>query len=39
MKDHLLGDSFDVGEKGTGVLDVSFLVEGSIGIPGMDGVF
>ena len=39
MKDYFLGDSFDVDKKGAGVSDISFLVEGPIGIPGADGVF
>ena len=36
MKDHLLGDSFDVDKEGTGVSDISFLVEGSVSVPGAD---
>jgi len=39
MKDYFLGDSFDVGKKGTGVSDISFLVEGSISILETDEVF
>jgi len=39
MKDYFLGNSFDVGEEGTGVSDISFLVEGSIGVSGADGIF
>jgi len=39
MEEYFLGDSFDVGKKGTGVSDISFLVEGSIGISGTDGFF
>ena len=37
MKDHLLGDSFDVDKEGTGVSDISFLVEGSVSVPRADG--
>jgi len=39
MKDYFLGNSFNVGEEGTGVLDISFLVEGSIGVSEADGIF
>ena len=39
MKDYFLGNSFDVGEEGTGISDISFLVEGSIGVLGVDGIF
>ena len=39
MKDHLLDDPLDVDEKGTGVLNVSFLVGGSVSVPRADRVF
>jgi len=39
MEDYFLGNSFDVGEKGVGVQDISFLVERSIGVPRTDGFF
>ena len=37
MENHFLGDSFDIGEEGTGVQNVSFLVEGSISVSRADG--
>jgi len=39
VEGYFLGNPFDVGEEGTGVLDISFLVEGSIGVSGADGIF
>jgi len=39
VKDYFLGDSFNVGKKGAGVQDISFLVEGSIGVSRTDRFF
>jgi len=39
MEEYFLGDFFNTDKEGAGVLDVSFLVEGSIGISGVEGFF
>jgi len=39
MKKYFLGDSFNVDKEGAGVLNVSFLIEGPIGVSGADGFF